>query len=189
MPVTEDPPSHPGGGPHAGAPIGQWAPGNTARQPRSSRMWPAIAVCAMVLALVATVVAVVALALATTRSSGSRPAPTMAAPTYSAAEVSAAHQTLCDAYKLAARAVQIETNGSSPERAGIAEVNGALLVEDAVNSAPAIAPSDRTAALALAGAYKNIAAVASLNDLSIWRPALDDANAKDAAMNKLCGTS
>ncbi|WP_231128122.1 hypothetical protein [Mycobacterium colombiense] len=151
-------------------------------------MWPAIALGAMFLALVATVVAVIALVAATSRSSGSSPAPATAAPTYSAAEVSAAHRKLCDAYKLAAHAVQIETNGTSPERAGIAEVNGALLLQDAVDSAPAIAPSDRAAALALAGTYKNIAAVASLNDLSIWRPALDDANAKDAAMNKLCGT-
>lgn len=144
---------------------------------------------ALVLAMVSTVVAVVALVVATSRSSGSSTTPTAAAPTYSATEVAAAHQKLCDAYKLVARAVQIETHGSSPERAGIAEVNGALTLEDAVNSAPAMTTSERTAALALAGTYKNIAAVASLNDLSIWHPALDDANTKDAAMRKLCGAS
>lgn len=185
--MTDDPPSHPGAGAHVGPPAGQWASGYPAPQAPRSRMWPLVALGAMVLALIATVVAVVALAFATSRSSGSSSVPTTAAPTYSAAEVSAAHQKLCEAYKLAARAVQIETNGNSPERAGIAEVNGALLLEDAVNSASAITTSDRAAALALAGAYKNIAAVASLNDLSIWRPALDDANAKDATMNKVCG--
>ncbi|WP_110881972.1 hypothetical protein [Mycobacterium vulneris] len=77
-------------------------------------MWQAIALGAMVLALVATVVAVVALVAATSRSPGSSAAPTTAAPTYSAAEVSAAQQKLCAAYKLAAQAVQIDTNGDNP---------------------------------------------------------------------------
>jgi hypothetical protein len=91
-------------------------------------MWPGNPLGAIVLALVSTAVAVVVLVVATSRPSGSSSAPTSAAPTYNAAEVSAAHQKLCDACKLAARAVQIETNGDSPERAGIAEVNGALLL-------------------------------------------------------------
>ncbi|WP_207550567.1 hypothetical protein [Mycobacterium mantenii] len=130
--------------------------------------------------------AVIALVVATSRSSGSSSAPPSTAPTYSAAEVAAAHQKLCETYKLVARAVQIETHGSSPERAGIAEVNGALMLEGAVNSAPAMTPGDRNAAAALADTYKNIAAVASLNDFSIWQPALDDANAKEAAMKQVC---
>lgn len=47
--------------------------------------------------------------------------------------------------------------------------------------------SERAAALALIGAYNNVAAVASLNDNSVWEPALDEANAKDADMKKVCG--
>ena len=159
--MTEDPPSSFGAGPHIGPPVEQWGPGYPSPQLKRSRMWPAIALGSLALASIATVVAVVALVVATSRSSVSSPTSTSTAPTYSAADVAAAHQKLCDAYKLAARSVAIETNGNSPERAGIAEVNGALLLEDAVNSAPGITPSDRAAALALAGTYKNIAAVAS----------------------------
>ncbi|WP_244184816.1 hypothetical protein [Mycobacterium scrofulaceum] len=109
------------------------------------------------------------------------------APTYTAADITAAHQKLCDAYRLAAHAVQIETNGTSPERAGIAEVNSAMILESAVNASPALGSSDRGAAVALARAYNNLAAVASLNDNLLWQPALNDANAKDTAMRKVCG--
>jgi hypothetical protein len=181
--VTEDQPSNPG----TGRPVGPWPPTYPAPPPPPPRIWPAVAVGAIVLAVVATIVAVVALTVATTRSAASSPAATTTVPTYSPAEVSGAHHKLCDTYKLAARAVQIETNGSSPDRAGIAEVNGAMMLQDAMNATPAISPSDRTAAVALAGAYNNIAAVASFNDNSIWQPALNDANAKDTAMQKVCG--
>lgn len=61
----------------------------------------------VVMAIVATVVAVAALVVVTTRSLASGSAPTTSASIYSAAEVAAAHQKLCDAYKLVARAVQI----------------------------------------------------------------------------------
>ncbi|BBY39834.1 hypothetical protein MMAN_39680 [Mycobacterium mantenii] len=79
----------------------EWAPGDAAPPVRPSRMWPAVTVGAT----------------------------TAAAPTDSPAEVFAAHQKFCDAYKLAIRAVQIETNGNSPERAGNATVNGAVHLE------------------------------------------------------------
>lgn len=92
-----------------------------------------------------------------------------------------------DAYKFAARYVQIEANSNNSERAGVAEVNRPLLLRDGVNSASAVATSDPAAVFALAGVYKNTAAAASLNDLSIWPPALDDANAKDATINNVCG--
>lgn len=190
MPVTDDPPSHPGAGPYAGPLVGQWAPGYPAPQPPRSRMWPAIALGAMVLALVATVVVVVALVAATSRPSGSTSAPTTAAPTYSAAEVSAAHQKLGDAYKLAARAVQIETNGDNPAFAGIATVNAAVTLQQVVNTFPELASGDRAAAVALAAAYSSAQATASFvqtRDDPAWRAVSDEVNAKDAAMKKVCG--
>nr|WP_232001449.1 hypothetical protein [Mycobacterium sp. 1165178.9] len=94
---------------------------------------------------------------------------------------------MCDAYKLAARAVQIETNGNSAERAGIATVNGAVLIEQALSGTPAVAADDRATAVALAGAYSNAAAVASLGDPAAWQSTIADVNAKDAAMKKVCG--
>ncbi|MGD1283470.1 hypothetical protein ACKUUR_23905 [Mycobacterium seoulense] len=151
---------------------------------RCQPSWPAI-----VLAAIATLLGAAALILALIRPSASTPSSVTTSPTYTAADTSTAHQKLCDAYRLAARAVQIETNGASPERAGIAEVNGAMILGDAVGASPAIAPDDRDAAVALARAYNNLAAVASLNDNSRWQSALDDANAKDAAMKKVCGGS
>lgn len=188
MGVTDEPPSHPGVAPHAGPPVGQWAPGpsaHSAPQAHRSRMWPAIAVAA-----IAVVIAAAALVVALTRPTSNQsagPSTTSTAPSFTADQTAAAHKQLCDTYKLAARAVGIETHGLSPERAGIAEVNGAMMLERVVNASPAMTASERAAALALIGAYNNIAAVASLNDNSAWQPALDDANAKDAAMQKVCG--
>ncbi|BBY69657.1 hypothetical protein MPRI_18440 [Mycobacterium paraintracellulare] len=98
---------------------------------------------AFVMAIVATVVAVAALVVVTTRSPASGSAPTTSATIYSAAEVAAAHQKLCDAYKLAARAVQMETNGKNSDRANLATANGALTLEHAVNANPAITTADR----------------------------------------------
>jgi hypothetical protein len=106
---------------------------------------------------------------------------------YSADQTVAAHQKLCDSYKLAARAVQIETNGNSPERAGVATVNGAVLLGQALNAAPALTSGDRTTAVALAEAYSNAAAAASLGDSAAWQSTIADVNAKDAAMKKVCG--
>jgi hypothetical protein len=151
-------------------------------------MWPAIAIGAMVLALVSTVVAVIALVVATSRSSDSSSGPTAATPSYSVAEVSAAHQKLCDAYKLVARVVQIETNGKNPDRANLATVNSAVMLQDAVTSSPALARGDRAAALALAESYSNVAATSSLatgSDDPAWQSALNDANAKDAALRSV----
>lgn len=188
--MTDDPPSHPGAGPHVGPPVGQWAPGYPAPQASGSRTWPLVALGAMVLALIATVVAVVALVFATSRSSGSSQTLSPAAPTYPAAEVSAAHQKLCDAYKLAARAVQIDTNGVNPAFAGIATVNAAVTLQQSVDTSPELTSGDRAAALALAAAYSRAQATASLvqtRDDSAWRAVSDEVNAKDAAMKKVCG--
>nr|WP_293349863.1 hypothetical protein [Mycobacterium sp.] len=64
------------------------------------------------------------------------------------------------------------------------------MLEDAVNRNPAITPADRAAALDLAESYSNVAASSSLataSDDPAWQAALNDANAKDVAMSKLCG--
>ncbi|POX99657.1 hypothetical protein [Mycobacterium kansasii] len=96
---------------------------------------------------------------------------------------------MCDVYNKAARAVQIETNGENPALAGVAAINGAVMLEAAVNAALALASGDRAAALALADAYSNTTAMSSIasgqNDPA-WRAALDDVNAKDAKMKAMC---
>lgn len=184
--MAEEHPSNPVAGP----PFGQWAPGYPPPPPQRSRFWPALAVGAFVMAIVATVVAVAALVVVTTRSPASGSAPTTSASIYSAAEVAAAHQKLCDAYKLVARAVQIETNGKNSDRANLATLNGAVTLEHAVNANPAITTGDRAAALAVAGSYSNVVATTSLatgRDDPVWQSALSNANANDAAMQKVCG--
>lgn len=185
--MVGDLPPAPGEQPTASQPPGPtpWAPAFPMQPPPRPRTWPAIA-----LAAIAVVLGIAALVVALARPTNNQSTASSITPTtpsYSADQVATAHKKLCDAYNLAAHAVQIETHGPSPERAGIAEVNGAMMLERVVNATPAIMASERAAALALADAYNNIAAVASLNDNSAWQPALDDANAKDAAMKRVCG--
>ncbi len=167
---------------------GQWPASYPGQSTRLARNWPAT-----VLAAIAVLLGAAALVVALTRPTNGPAAvsaTTSAAPAYTAEETAAAHKKLCDVYKVAARAVQIETNGSNSERAGIATVNGAVMLEEAVNSTPTMTPGDRGAALALAEAYSKVSAVSSLalgsNDPE-WQSALSDANAKDAAMKKVCG--
>lgn len=186
--MAGDLPPNPGGGSAGWTPgAGQWPPHYPVKPMRRQRAWPAIALAAIAILLGAA--ALVAAFVRPMKSSSGAITATSVVPSYTAADAYTAHQKLCEAYRLAARAVQIETNGTSPERAGIAEVNGAMMLDDVVGAFPAIAPDERAAAVALARAYNNLAAVASLNDNSLWQPAVDDANAKDAAMKKVCGGS
>ncbi|WP_230872007.1 hypothetical protein [Mycobacterium canetti] len=132
--------------------------------------------------------------MALTRPTTSGPAPasaTTAEPTYTAAETAAAHQKLCEVYKLAARAVQIQTHIDNQALGVAALVNGAVMLEQVVNAAPALAPSDRIAALALAEAYTNTNAVGSFThrDDPASHAVLDDVNAKDTRMKAICGGS
>ncbi|WP_081286983.1 hypothetical protein [Mycobacterium colombiense] len=187
MPTTEDPPSHPGAVPHAGPPAGQWRPGYPAPQAPRSRMWPAIT-----LATVAVLLGGTALVVTLTRPTGNQPAASSAVsatPLYTADQTAAAHQQLCEAYKLAARAVQIDTNGDNPALAGVASVNGAIILEQALSAAPALSSSDRAAAGALAAAYTKATAMGSWSqrDDPAFRAEVDDVNAKDAAMKTVCG--
>lgn len=187
--MVGDLPSTPGERPATGPPPSSthWAPGLPTQPPPRPRAWPAIA-----LAAIAVLLGVAALVVALTRPTSSQStasSTTSTTPAYTAEQAAAAHQQLCDGYRLAAHAVQIDTNGTSPERANIATVNGAVMLAQAVNLASAIPPGERAAALALAEAYSNAVAVSSTaggNDPT-WQAAINDVIAKDAPMKKICG--
>jgi hypothetical protein len=180
--MVGDLPSDFGEGSATRPPAGQWPPTQAIPTPARSRTWPALA-----LAAIALVVAVAALIVALTNS---RPAasPATTVPTYTAAETAAAQRQLCDAYKLVARAVQIDTNGNNPALARIADTNGAVMLDMAAAN-PALDTAHRDAARALATAYtmvtvKGNTVVASDAE---FRAAIDDVVAKDAAMKQVCG--
>ncbi|ETW26551.1 hypothetical protein MGAST_15550 [Mycobacterium gastri 'Wayne'] len=144
------------------------------------------------LATVAAVLGAAALIVALMRPANSNPAGapgTTITPTYTAAGVAGARQKLCDVYKLAARQIQIQTNGDNPALASHAAVNGALMLEQAVDAGVALSPSDRAAALALAKAYANTNALGSYlhRDDPVYQAAVDDVLAKDADMKAQCG--
>nr|WP_096370665.1 hypothetical protein [Mycobacterium ulcerans] len=172
-------------------PAAQWVPNYPPQPVASPRTWPLVALA--IIAIVGVVLGAAALVVALTRpgNAGSAAAPTTtASPTYTAEEIAAAHQKLCEVYKLAARSVQIDTNGGDPALAGVTGVNGAVMLEQALRTAPALAPDERDAAFALAEAYTNANAVASFSTGRgdpAWRAAADDVIAKDAEMRATCG--
>lgn len=185
--MVGDLPPAPGQGPMTGPPNPtQWAPPFPPQPPRS-RTWPAVA-----LAAVAVLLGGAALVVALTRPTGGSStvsSTTSTTPSYTAEQTAAAHQQLCETYKLAARSVQIETNGTDRAAAGVAGVNAAVMLQQAVNAAPAISPNDRAAALTLAAAYTKATAMGSSlqRDDPVFNAEVDDVNAKDAAMKKICG--
>lgn len=168
-------------------PAEQWTPPYPTYPPKRSRIWPVVALSG-VAALLGAAALVVALTRPTTSGTNAAPA-TSAPPTYTSAEVAAAHQKLCDVYKLAARSVQIETNGPNPALAAASLANGAVMLGQAVDAAPALAPEDRAAALALANAYSSTNAMGSslTRDDPQLQAAINDVNAKDARMKAVCG--
>lgn len=179
-----------GGQPPTGPPPGEWQPAYRPPRPaKPPRTWPAIAAALFGVALGVAAI-VISVTNATTSESGGGSVTTSATPTNSPEQTGSAHKKLCDAYNLSARAVQIETNGTNQAFAGIATVNGAVMLEEVVNTNPGLAPAERAAALALAEAYSNVAATASLagGQDPAWLAALSDANTKDAAMRKICGS-
>ncbi|WP_459954558.1 hypothetical protein [Mycobacterium avium] len=186
--MVGDLPPAPGQGPMTGPPNPtQWAPAFPPQPPRS-RTWPAVA-----LAAVAVLLGGAALVVALTRPTGGSStvsSTTTTTPSYTAEQTAAAHQKLCDSYKLASRAVQIDTNGDNPAFAGISTVNAAVILEQAVRTSPELSAADRAAALALAAAYSHAQATASLvqtRDDPVWRSAANDVNAKDSEMKRVCG--
>lgn len=183
-----DLPPNVGGEPPVATPPGQWQPPYPPAPSRCPRTWPAIALASIAVLLGA--VALVVVATRSTNSSTSGSPTTYATPTSTAAETAAAHRKLCDIYTVAARAVQIETNGDNPALSGIAVVNGATMLEHVVSANPAMPPGDRDAALALAEAYSNSQATAATvqqRDDPLWQSTISDVNNKDAAMKRVCG--
>lgn len=182
-------PPAPGDRPTTGPPPSsmQWAPPFPLQPSRRPRAWSAIA-----LAAVAVLLGVAALVVALTRQAGSSsaisPSTSSISPTYTAEETAAAHQKLCDAYKLAARSVDIDTNTDNRALADAASVNAAVLLQQAISAAPAMSSGDRATALALAAAYTKATAMGSAlqRDDPEFRSEVDDVNAKDAVMKKVC---
>ncbi len=190
--MAGDLPPVPGDRPPAGPPPSsmQWAPPFPMQPPPRPRAWSAIA-----LAAIAVLLGGAALVVALTRQAGSSPAISAStssiSPTYTAEETAAAHQKLCDAYKLAARSVDIDTNTDNRALADAVSVNAAVLLQQAISAAPALSSGDRAAALALAAAYTKATAMGSAlqRDDPEFRAEIDDVNAKDAAMRKICGSA
>ncbi|WP_421845686.1 hypothetical protein [Mycobacterium sp.] len=127
------------------------------------------------------------------RPTTNRPAAatTAAPPTYTPAETAAAHKKLCEVYKLAARAVKIQTNIDNQALGIAALVNGAVMLEQAVGANSALPATDRATALSLAKAYTRTNAMGSFThrDDPAWQQVLDDVNAEDARMKAVCGGS
>nr|WP_231984378.1 hypothetical protein [Mycobacterium sp. E342] len=134
------------------------------------------------------VVATAALIVALVRPTESRSPTTASTPTYGAAEITAAQQELCDTYKLAALAVQVDTNGGDKAFAPIALTNSAVMLSNAATD-PALDAEHRNAARALAAAYLTDTAKSSecAATEAEFRAAVHDVNAKDAVTKRICG--
>ncbi len=123
-----------------------------------------------------------ALAVALTRRAA--PEPTH----YTAAQQSEAAVRLCERYRLASTAVNIETNGPDVALARISATNGAVILEMAAAD-PALDAKYRDAALALAHTYEDLTAVGTKKppDDPDGQKTIDDSNAKYRVMRSLCG--
>ncbi|ORV40089.1 hypothetical protein AWC00_16915 [Mycobacterium conspicuum] len=138
------------------------------------------------MATIALVVGVAALVVALARSThAGTPAATIT-PAYTPAENTAAQRQLCDTYTLAARAVQVETNGTDKALARISLTNAAAMLDNAAAN-PALDAPHRDATHVLANAYRTTTALSSAGTDDQWRASLDDIIAKDAVMKRLCG--
>ncbi|MCK8646800.1 hypothetical protein [Mycobacterium colombiense] len=181
--MAGDLPSGHGDRPSVPPPTGSWPLPPLPNPASRPRPWLAIAVA------VTAAVAVAALVVALTRPAASNPsATTTTPPSHTPAETAAAQQRLCETYKLAARAVQVDTNGSDKAFARIALTNSASLLFNVSND-PALDEQHRSAAQALATAYLTDTAKSSEGAATEaeFQEAVADVNAKDAAMKKVCG--
>lgn len=183
--MTQDLPTGPGGEPANDPPARQWAPAYATAPTRRPRTWLAVATAA-VAALVAGAALIVSLGKPTASISAAR----STTPSYSAADAAAAQRQLCDTYKLVARAVDIDTNGNDRALARIADTNGAVMLDMAAAN-PALDPTHRDNARALAAAYATVTAMGNsvVATDAQYRAALDDVIAKDIAMKQACGGS
>ncbi|BCO54734.1 MULTISPECIES: hypothetical protein [Mycobacterium] len=181
--MVEDLPLGFGQGPAAQPPMENWPP-HLLGQPPTRSPWLAVAVA------VTAVVAVAALIVALTREPNSHPSATANAsvPSYTHARTATAQKQLCDTYKLAAHAVQVDTNGTDKALARIATTNAAVILESA-SADPAVDSQHRDAARGLATAYltATVKATTGVAAEAEWQAALDDVVAKDAVMKQVCG--
>lgn len=161
-----------------------WIPPQPSRNRLRPRTWPAVALASFACAMA--VAALIVASINGKPTSSVVNSQTSATP--SALEAANAHAQLCDSYARAARAVQIESHGGGTALARIATVNGAAMLETAA-SAPAVKPDERSAALSLARTYRSLTAVGSVvngSDDPVWRSAIAEVTAADAAMKKVC---
>jgi hypothetical protein len=89
---------------------------------------------------------------------------------------------------LGARAVQVDTHGQDLGLGRVALTNAAAMLDNAAAN-PALDAAHRDAARTLAMAYRTLTAMGS-KDVATdadFQAALDDVNAKDAVMKKVCG--
>lgn len=174
--MVGDLPSGYGGRPSVQPPTGSWPPPQFPNPVSRSRPWLAIAVA------VTAAVAVAALVVALTRPAASHSSATSTTtPTHTPAETAAAQHRLCETYKLAARAVQVDTNGSDKAFARVALTNSAALLLNA-SVDPALDEQHRSVARALATAYLTYTAKSSEETATQaeFHDAVADVNAKDA---------
>lgn len=97
---------------------------------------------------------------------------------------------MCERYKLAARAMHIETSDPAGDTAlaRVALSNGALML-DTASADPALDAEHRDAARALASSYQTTAALGTtgMATRDQYLASIDDMNAKDRVMAGLCG--
>lgn len=181
--MVGEPPAGHGERPTFPPPLGNWPPPNLGQPASRPHPWLAMAVAAT--AAVAVAALVVALIRPTdSHSSGT----TTTAPTHTPAEIATAQKRLCETYKLAARGVQVDTNGTDKAFARIALTNSAVLLYNSSND-PVLDDQHRSAAQALATAYLTDTAKSSEGAATEaeFQEAVADVNAKDAAMKQVCG--
>jgi hypothetical protein len=144
--------------------------------PVRARTWPVA-----ILAVLAVALATASLVVALTRSGpGSTPA-------YTPPQRAAAKTKLCEQYQLADDAASVETNGSDVALARVSAINAAAILEVAAAD-PALSDEYRSAALALATAYRSTTAEGSRGvDDPRFKRSLDDLVAKNQALRDLCG--
>jgi hypothetical protein len=171
-------------------PPDHWPPAHSSFPASRPRTGLAIAIAALALAAIATLAAAASLVVVLTRHADSGSRSTNATPSHPPAEVAAAQRQLCGTYKLVAHAPQVDTTGGDKALAPIATTNGAVMLNMTAPN-PALDPEHRDAARALATAYGTLTAKGSYGVAtdSQYHAALDDAIAKDAAMEKVCGGS
>lgn len=155
--------------------------------PKTTRNWLAtgLAGLAAVLAAAALVVAFTRTATEPQRQGATSPE----VASYTASETAEAQRQLCDTYKLGARAVRTDSNGTDAALSRTSSINAAAMLDDAITSRPALDGAHREAAAELAAAYRKATAVGAVagGDDPDWRAVVDEVNAKDAAMKAVCG--